>query len=432
VSDHTRTLVPIEAWSYSSPELRTLGKTIDIGLFAESLVYYDRVLLNVANATQLAELLRWCLEHNCYNDLLALISDGTVEIYDYAFVTAPVKTGDTYTLLNIQDAVQAKAGTFEQRYLYHPDVDRLFWSTGQKKKLYKAFRGHVIEVKADEFGAAVENATTDALNPPRLAMLVQSLLDELYRSKILDAPPTPVQSEVTRVGEGRHRLGWSVDLDHIGKLLGPGNNFNPGTPLAAAAICNRLLWSSAQLTCDLFLARPMSNLVGDKLQESASRSAKPQVIIEQLQAEVEFPNVHALVNADGLDFGEVLRIRSKAQRFRQWLQSESDRDRNAIIAYHNEVAKELGIATAARRALEIFGVLSVTGLSAYLVPQLEPALSAPMAGAVGAVVGIAGSMLIDDLSARLHTDWKPIVFGNWMTERITEYLRSAEIEKRFE
>jgi len=41
MSDHTRAFVPIEAWCYSSPSLKYSGKSVDIGLMAESLIYYD-------------------------------------------------------------------------------------------------------------------------------------------------------------------------------------------------------------------------------------------------------------------------------------------------------------------------------------------------------------------------------------------------------
>lgn len=61
MSGHTTALVPIESWAYQSPDLRAVGKQVDVGLFAESLVYYDAVLLNISTQPQLAELLRWLL-----------------------------------------------------------------------------------------------------------------------------------------------------------------------------------------------------------------------------------------------------------------------------------------------------------------------------------------------------------------------------------
>jgi hypothetical protein len=49
MSDHKTALVPIDAWCFNSPDVRFAGKRIDVGLFAESLIYYDQILLNVGN-----------------------------------------------------------------------------------------------------------------------------------------------------------------------------------------------------------------------------------------------------------------------------------------------------------------------------------------------------------------------------------------------
>jgi len=59
MSDHTTAIVPLETWCYSSPEMRAQGKTVDVGLFAEALIYYDCIIANITNQPQLAEFLKW-------------------------------------------------------------------------------------------------------------------------------------------------------------------------------------------------------------------------------------------------------------------------------------------------------------------------------------------------------------------------------------
>ena len=59
MSDHSAVLVPVETWAYSAPKLKGAGTNVDIGLFAEALLYYDRVLLNFTTQPQLADALRW-------------------------------------------------------------------------------------------------------------------------------------------------------------------------------------------------------------------------------------------------------------------------------------------------------------------------------------------------------------------------------------
>ena len=59
MSDHTTVFVPLESWSYHSPELRANNKLIDVGLLAESLIYYDHVIVNVGSQLQFAKLLEY-------------------------------------------------------------------------------------------------------------------------------------------------------------------------------------------------------------------------------------------------------------------------------------------------------------------------------------------------------------------------------------
>jgi len=167
----------------------------------------------------------------------------------------------------------------------------------------------------------------------------------------------------------------------------------------------------------LYLGNPMANLVGDKLYESHLRNTKLKENIGQLNQEVEFPNIRKLVNEAKLDLSEILRIRKKAKRFRDWLQSESERDRNAIIAYHNEVAKELGIINFGRKSLRLFGILGIPMAEAYVTqnyPGVEPAIVA-----AGASAGLA---FVLDVASKIGEDWKPVVFGNWVRDRIENVL----------
>ena len=59
MTNHKSVLVPLEAWTYSSLGLKIAGKSIDIGLFAEALLYYDCVIVNPTNQPQFAEFIRW-------------------------------------------------------------------------------------------------------------------------------------------------------------------------------------------------------------------------------------------------------------------------------------------------------------------------------------------------------------------------------------
>ena len=165
MSDHSSALVPLESWSYNSPELRHGRRSVDIGLMAEALIYYDQVLLNITNQPQFAEFLNWFILQNKYSELLSLFKDEVIKLYDYSFATAALldASSGNYMIMNLQDPIQQKPNTFEQRFLYHPSLNNCFQSPKERTKLYKALRGKVIEIKAKEFGPSIENARLDYL-----------------------------------------------------------------------------------------------------------------------------------------------------------------------------------------------------------------------------------------------------------------------------
>ena len=166
MSEHKVALVPIESWCYNSPELLVSGQSIDLGLLAEALLYYDRVMLQVTNQAQFSALLAWTIRSGHFDEFLDLVKDGIVTVYDYSFLTAPFEADGAFTLVNLQDPVQAVYGTFPRRYLYHAEVEAVIPHARRRKRLYEAFRDRVYEVKADDFGASGENAQSFRLSPP--------------------------------------------------------------------------------------------------------------------------------------------------------------------------------------------------------------------------------------------------------------------------
>lgn len=417
MSDHSKALVPLESWCYHSPEMRHKGASIDIGLMAEALIYYDQVLINIPSQPQLAEFLCWFIEQGKYADLLALFNDQTLIIYHYAFVTSAIKTlDDSYILVNLQDSIQeTNPNSFEQQFLYHPIINDCFKHARDRSKLYKALRDKVIEVKASSFDQAVENAKLDFQNPQRNSLLIQALLDEIYPMLGLGKPPD-VNAKISQ-STGKYQVTWNVNFIQISEALGKDLNFHLGTPLAGVGVCNRLLWSAANANCDLYLGKPMSGLVGDKLYETAYEVIKSKEIVEQLIDEVEFPDIRTLVNTGKITFDDILMIRKKASRFRKWLQEEGERDRNAIIAYHNEIAKETGLIKFGRKTLRLFGLLLGPGTGTFIGGKIGSIEGVVLGTTVG-----AGIKYLFDLGSKLGEDWKPVIFGNWLKERIEKIL----------
>ncbi|MCK4904928.1 hypothetical protein KAS42_01605 [bacterium] len=418
MSNHKTALVPIETWCFNSPNLRYIGKNIDIGLFAESLIYYDQILLNVANPSQFAELIQWLIEDNSYQEFLGLIKDGVVKLYDFAFLTTVVNKNGVFSEWNIQDPIQVQPNTFEQRYLYSKEVEACFKKTRHKIQLYKAIRGNVIEVKADAFGTAIKNARIDNGNASRHELFLQAFIDELYNFRKLGKPPVIKATIIPSTDGTKYHIVWNIHFAPITKLAGKNLNFHEGVPLMGGVRSNRLLLAAAKLNCDMFLGQPMSILVGDKLYESTYTSIKHGKTIETLKEKVDFPDIRHLVNEGQISLNEIIKIRGKARRFRDWLQTESDRDQDAIIAYHHEVAKESGFIKCSRKAINLFGILGGGAIGSIIGGSVSGVGGATIGGMVG-----SGTGFLADIASKIGADWKPVVFGNWTSDRIEKVLR---------
>jgi hypothetical protein len=414
MSSHKSALVPLETWAFSSPDLHVRGVEIDIGLFAESLIYYDTVFVVPSNPHFFSLFLKWFADQGQLDLFRNLVIDGVIKIYDYSFMTAAIENGNTYSIWNMQDEVQAKENVFESRYLYNSEVEKVLPSKSRhRKRFYEALRGNVVEVKADSFGAAVEDARRDFENPDRSSLIIQALIDELYAIKKIAKVPE-IKATVNRdPSRDVHIVNWNINFTDLSLVAGFDLKLNRGSHLTANAHSNRFIWSASSLGADLFLPRPMSRLVGDKLFESVSQNQKLKTIIESLHEEVEFPSIRKLVNTGVLKLNDVIEIRRKAVRFRKWLQQESDRDRNAILAYHNELAQETGLVKFGRNSLRMFGILGGGALGG----AIGGAVAGPVGGLAG---GLAGSALTftTEVCAKVGADWKPVVFGSWLEGRI--------------
>lgn len=421
MSDHSRAVVPVDTWLYSSPELIEQDRSVDIGLVAEALIYYEQVLVSVENKHQFTDLISWLIQQGLsFPQLIELIREDVLQIYNYAFYTLPFVHDNIIELWNIQDPIMEKPNSFAERFLDSENLNQCFSNARQMNEFREALNGRVIEVKASEFGGTgIDNAWCDFLSPRRSELIVQALVDELYHLKALGSPPK-VQATVHQsvALQQLQHITWNINFDELSKLVGAKLTVAPTSPLSAAVIGNRSIWSASSLKCDLYLPRPLSVIVGDKLYEAEQVTAKTRDVIDQLEAEVEFPDVRRLVNEGHLDFKEVMEIRKKAKPFRQWLKTEGERDRNAIIAYHEEVARETGITKAGRKMLNLFGVLGGGAVGGAIGAMTKD----PITGAT--IGGAAGSALtyVFDLGSKIGTDWKPVVFGNWFKDRIAKLL----------
>ena len=410
-------------------------------MLAEALIYYDRILLVPVTEVPVAkvldqpttnqgpyrpfdaewrrsflQLVDWFVQRDAYKQLVGLFSDGILNVYHYAFYTIPVLKDGKYMCWNMQDAEEEKGEeTFMRRFLGGGALEEIIPRARHRAKLYRALVNRVTEVHANQFEKAVENARVDFINPVAATVALQSLVDDV-RTLLRGDLPREISVRATDLGGGDTNLTFNINFDAITKALAP-LEFGIPTPLCGLAHSNRLVWSAATSNCDLYLPTPISRLVNAKLVESSERRTKPHQVIETLEARIDFPDVRQLVNSGQLSFGDVLKLRNHARRFREWLQTQAERDRDALLAYHHEVAQASGFVRTAGKTLRLFGTLAAAGVGA--------AAGAAVAGPPGAALGVAaggvaaravedGVKFVFDVAGKLDEDWKPVVFGDWM------------------
>ena len=233
--------------------------------------------MNVDNPVQFSQLISWLIQQGLsVADITALFRAGVFEFYNFAFTTNPHVEFESPEririkgLWNIQDRTMQEPKSFFKRFIEFPKLRECFQNTAQFERFVSALDGRVIEVKADDIGAtAIENAYRDFLNPKRSALMAQELVNEIYRIKSLGKPPT-IAVEVIDRGGGEFAISWNIPLNRLPALEVESNIKAAVTlPLSTAAAANKYLWATDRQSCDLYVSRPISALVGDKLFEAA-------------------------------------------------------------------------------------------------------------------------------------------------------------------
>lgn len=409
-TDHKRVLVPLGTWEYSSPLLKIEGKQTDLGLLAEALLYYDHVVVDIQTDRELTDLVNWAIVRGHVNDLLALFREGVIQLHHHGFLTSALNSGGTYSLWNIPESPEPR-DWFIQKIVYRADLSSLH--SRKKAPLIKAMEDSALVASVDSYGPPVHDAERALKDETACSNLLQPLVDELYGARRVKPPE--VSCQIGYTDTGLQVIHWNQDLNRLNQLVGGKLDLRVDMPMIAEAHSNRLIWTASNSGFDLFLGDVMSTLTRNKLVEASEQNGRVHDIIQELKFEVEFPDVRRLVNSGDLQLDRVLEIRRKSGRFRSWLQQEGDKDRNALMAYHTEVAESSGFRKAGVRALKVFGHASAVSVPAYAFVTKDGSLGSAFAIA-GAAEGAA--LFLDVVEEKLAHEWRPAVFGNWAKKKL--------------
>jgi transcriptional regulator with XRE-family HTH domain len=466
LASHKSALVPLATGYFQSPELFVKGQVADTGLLAESLIYYDVVYAHVDNPEQFAGLISLLIQQGLsYEKLTELVEEGVLRFYNTVWIMPFMGYGRNdmvSSLWAIREEAMNQPDYFSKKFLEFQGLKSSFSTFSNFNKKYfdrfrKAAEKTAISLTNEDVTAGViNNAYDDFLNPKRNVLIVKNLLKEVYKANNFKKSPF-VRVKIQEVSSNYHQVAQNLNSYVVGRNLDNDeykiyeveynsdliNNLkileNTKTPLvrglstlplSQSGMSNLIIRSAERLNSDLFLASPISKTIGDKLYEigefeKQQKQIKISEIVENLETEVEFPDLRRYVNEGKIEFDKVLEIRKKAKQFREWLQIETDRDRNAIIAYHNEVAKETGFTKIGKTTLKMFGVLASVGLSigaeAYFKDQ--DTFTKESVKKVGSKIVESAT---DKISKKLFQEWKPVCFGDWYREEIKQLLKQSD------
>ena len=408
-------LVPIETWQYQSPALAVSHDLVDVGLLAEALIYYDEVTVNLSTERQFEAFVLWFVGQGRFDELIALLEHGHIRIFHFAFMTAPIWIAEArrHEIWNLNaPPVTAGVPDFMSLVAYRADLREVL-NTRQRSRLLKASESVLTEVRAADYEVPVEDARKAMQDPDRVAALLQAFVDEVYPR--FDRVSPEVRCTAEQRDDGATMIHTNIDFKEVAVISGGRLSLDVHIPIAGEAISNRLLWTASGRGFDLFLGDVMATVLGNRLRVADERIVKTQQLLENLHVQVDFPDVRALVNARKLDLDFVLSARRHGERFRTWLQQESERDRDALIAYHHEVGRAVGWRGVAASALKVFGY--ITRVGGYGTALAASAHSQPALGVAGTAAAGA-SELITSVSRRIAEEWRPVIFGDWIRKSV--------------
>lgn len=413
INKHTTVLVPLEVWSFSSPCLAKAKKHVDLGLLAESLIYYDQVLFNINTVEEFEELLEWFSSQGKLDLFFSLLRERTLRPFYYHFMTSAINNQGTFSIWNINTPQENNQSDFIRLIVYRSNLAK-FMNSRKRALLYKIIEENLINETAEGYDPPVENSRLALKQTERINLLTQAYVDHIFKNFQPGIKPPEIHSTILNSESDQFTINYNYDFKKLDELLGLPGYFRGEMPAIGEAHSNKLIWTSSKYGWDLYLGDVMSTVVGNKLFEVDQSTNKPQKVISKLTEKVEYPNIRELVNQGIIDIDLVMKVRSHSSKFRKWLQQESERDRDEIVAYHQEVTKTSGITKFTSSTLKLFGNLLQYGPPFYAA--IDPT---PLTGVIVAGANIGGSFA-KSIGETIGKDWKPLVFGDWVIKEVSK------------
>lgn len=413
-------LPPHAATLIDLPVTRTGDAPLDIqydfGPLMEALIYYDRVLISMPNPVLFSQLVNAFYRSGELNTLIGMLGQRSIVPYYYKYIVGSMESEGWMFGLRLLK-LSSRPTDFGTAVLEHKALEAIDAPTSVLDEVRVAAASCVIEEDIQDAGYAFTNANEDFFAVSRCRRhLHQSIRADPRFAKLGDISGIDVTSAQAMTDSGGlvYRIRWVVPEPLLAELKVRELSLpKPMGLLATVGTCVQQVNSAGRCRTDIWPEERFAYLVEEKLKDVAKRTVRVKSVVETLVEEVEFPSISNLYASQRLSITDVLRIRQRAQRFRGWLQSQGERDVNALIAYHNEVAEESRLTNVARKAIRVAGVVGGAFAGAAINEVAGKPVGPMMAASTGAVVSDGVKFLLMAAS-QIDDGWRPFVFGQWM------------------
>jgi hypothetical protein len=375
------------------------GTRFDLGLLAESLIFYSKVNL-VLGRTSLPGL----LEQIGPDLLLELITEGYLDVRYVDHVLCAITTGKgTPNKLYDVGLITIEGSTLESES--RNAFVKITGKSGRGRRLASRFCKSVSPIRHKD------KVTDEITRDMREGTYIEAFIRRrLARANAIPNDLTTLQYRFMQIPGQGFQLQTNVDLEFLrGLAVDLAKLADPASVLAAygTTIADMTLW--AQLNSEVAATAEQEDVLSSRL-DSLVQNRKSSIEKLSLFQDFIFDDARAVreaINTGERQFKDILPVLSQARKFHEWLSSHTP-DSNLLKAYHKEVTASTWIdklpGKTARWVIFTGAGISIDSLGA---------------GGIGTAAGAALSALDAFFLDKIVKGWKP---NQFVEESLKEFL----------
>ncbi len=376
---------------------------LDFGLLAESLLFYDRVILTV-NSAQLTSLVRVC----GYETVRELF-DMKVLSLTYLENGSGVRTLNTGTSNEIHDFVLYDVARLHLQNCLPDLLKDLIGREGKARRVAERLKRSIVS------SSYSQSLNEEVLEDSQNSDYVSQAISRVVRHLAPEYPtPDPFIFEVTRSGANL-RVRTNLDFSSLNEVYH--QRVSPEHSTLTAAYLLRFLQDArsdlqiaSAANSELAISQTNSIIVSTRIEDAIRKRLRSEENLSLFQESI-FDDSRAIreaVNGRQRNMQDVVSLVASAKKFRHWVAGQPE-NTDLRKAYLSEVTK-LGWAEKLPRKTVRWGLFTMT-------ETVLPALAGPIIGTAGAIGLSALDTFVVD---KLAQGWKP---NQFVEGPLKEFLR---------